>query len=42
MAFAASGVWYYYNSHMVNQFRTSKEDRGITAEYERLYKKYGQ
>ncbi|HXP88952.1 MAG TPA: M1 family aminopeptidase [Bryobacteraceae bacterium] len=40
VAFLASGAWYYYNGHVVNRFRTSKEDRRITAEYERLYKKY--
>src|SRR5262249_39452901 len=35
-----SGVWYYYNAHVRNVFRTSKQQRGLTAEYERRYKKF--
>src|SRR5262249_13840048 len=37
---AGSGAWYYYNAHVRNVFRTSKQQRGLAAEYERRYKKW--
>jgi ABC-2 type transport system permease protein len=36
----ASGGWFYYNTHVLNQFRTAKYNRHLQAEYEKLYKKY--
>ncbi len=40
VVFIASGAWFYYNTHMVNHFRTAEENRKLQAEYEKLYKKY--
>ncbi len=40
LLFAGSGGWYYYNAHVLNPFRTSKDQRRLQAGYERLYKKY--
>jgi ABC-2 type transport system permease protein len=37
---AGSGGWFYYNTHVLNEFRTAKEGRHLQAEYEKLYKKY--
>ena len=37
---AASGTWFYYNTHVLNEFRTAKQGRHLQAEYEKLYKKY--
>lgn len=36
----ACGVWYFYNTHVLNWYHTAKMDRHIQAEYERMYKKY--
>ena len=36
----ASGSWYYWNSHVRNEFLSSKQRRQIQAAYERDYKKY--
>jgi ABC-2 type transport system permease protein len=36
----AAGSWFFYNTHMVNEYRTSKQNRARQAEYERRYKKY--
>jgi ABC-2 type transport system permease protein len=35
-----SGAWYYYNAHVLNDYFTAKQRRGIQADYERNYKKY--
>ncbi len=35
-----SGVWYYYNAHVLNEYLTAKARRGIQADYERQFKKY--
>ncbi|MFT4111207.1 ABC transporter permease/M1 family aminopeptidase [Silvibacterium sp.] len=35
-----SGSWFYYNTHVLNVFRTAKQQRHLQAEYEKLYKKY--
>ena len=35
-----SGAWYYYNAHILNEYLTAKQRRGIQADYERNYKKY--
>lgn len=37
---AGSGSWFYYNTHVLNEFRTAKQGRRLQAEYESLYKKY--
>jgi len=37
---AGCGAWFYYNTHILNEFRTEREDRHRQADYERLYKKY--
>ena len=37
---AGSGSWFYYNAHVLNVFRTVKQQRHLQAEYETLYKKY--
>jgi ABC-2 type transport system permease protein len=36
----ACGAWFYYNTHVLNEFRTDQEARHRTADYEKLYKKY--
>ena len=36
----AAGAWFYYNAHVVNEYRTTKQSRTRQAEYERRYKKY--
>jgi ABC-2 type transport system permease protein len=36
----ACGGWFYYNAHVLNEFRTDQEARHRTADYEKLYKKY--
>jgi ABC-2 type transport system permease protein len=35
----ATGTWFFYNTHVRNEFRTAKNNREIQAEYERRYKK---
>jgi len=35
-----SGTWYYYNTHVLNEFRTEKAGRRDQGQYEKLYKKY--
>jgi hypothetical protein len=35
-----SGVWYYYNAHVLNEYLNAKQRRGIQADYERGFKKY--
>jgi ABC-2 type transport system permease protein len=35
-----SGAWYYYNSHVLNEFLTTKQQRDIQAQYERDFKRY--
>jgi ABC-2 type transport system permease protein len=37
---AGSGAWYYYNTHVLNEFLSSKDRRRIQAGYERDFKKY--
>ena len=36
----ATGAWYYWNSHVRNEFLSAKQRRVIQADYERNYKKY--
>jgi ABC-type transport system involved in multi-copper enzyme maturation permease subunit len=35
-----SGAYYYYNSHVLNEYLTAKDMRKISANYERDFKKY--
>ncbi len=35
-----SGVWYFYNAHVVNEYLTAEDRRKIAAAYERDFKKY--
>jgi len=35
-----SGVWYFYNAHVLNEYLTAKDRRDIQARYERDWKKY--
>lgn len=37
---AGAGAYFYYNTHVRNEFRTAQEQRHRQADYERLYKKY--
>jgi hypothetical protein len=36
----ASGSWYYYNAHVLNEYRNAKARRTLQADYERQFKKY--
>jgi ABC-2 type transport system permease protein len=40
LAAAGAGGWYYYNSHVLNEYLNSKARREIQADYERRFKKY--
>ena len=35
-----SGAWYFYNTHVLNEFLTTKQRRDIQAQYERDFRKY--
>ena len=35
-----SGIWYFYNAHVLNEYLTAKDLRDIRAAYERDFKKY--
>jgi ABC-2 type transport system permease protein len=35
-----SGVWYYYNAHVLNEYLTAADRRHVLADYERRFKKY--
>ncbi|HEY2117581.1 MAG TPA: M1 family aminopeptidase [Candidatus Acidoferrum sp.] len=35
----ATGSWFFYNTHIRNEFRTTKNNREVQAEYERRHKK---
>jgi hypothetical protein len=37
---AASGTWYFWNAHVLNEYQTAKMRREIQAGYERDFKKY--
>jgi ABC-2 type transport system permease protein len=37
---AGSGSWYFYNTHVLNEYLDSKARRGILADYERQFKQY--
>jgi hypothetical protein len=35
-----SGVWYYYNAHVLNEYLTAADRRHLLADYERRFKKF--
>jgi ABC-2 type transport system permease protein len=35
-----SGLWYFYNAHVLNEYLTAADRRHILADYERRFKKY--
>jgi ABC-2 type transport system permease protein len=35
-----AGAWFFYNTHVLNEYLNSKDRRHIAAEYERRYKQY--
>lgn len=35
-----SGAWFYYNTHVMNEYLTNKDRRDIQANYEKDFKKY--
>jgi ABC-2 type transport system permease protein len=35
-----SGSWFYWNAHVRNEFLTTKQQRGLMADYERNFKRY--
>ena len=35
-----SGLWYFYNAHVLNEYLTAKDRRVIQAGYERSFKRY--
>lgn len=37
---AGSGAWYFYNTHVLNDFYTTRQLRDFQAEYERNFKRY--
>ena len=40
LATVGSGGWFFYNAHILNQFISAKQGRGLQADYERAYKQY--
>jgi len=40
LATMGSGVWYFYNAHVLNEYLTAQQRRRIQADYERQFKKY--
>ena len=39
-AAAGSGIWYFYNAHVLNEYLRAEDRRHIQAGYERQFKKY--
>src|SRR5262249_38725668 len=37
---AGSGIWYFYNTHVLNEFMSADDRRRQQADYEKSYKKY--
>jgi hypothetical protein len=35
-----AGIWYFYNTHILNEYLDSNDRRHIAADYERQFKKY--
>jgi hypothetical protein len=40
LASIGAGIWYFYNTHILNEYLDSNDRRHIAAEYERQFKKY--
>jgi ABC-2 type transport system permease protein len=40
IAAIGTGTWYFYNTHVLNEYLTAKDRRDIQATYERDFKKY--
>jgi ABC-type transport system involved in multi-copper enzyme maturation permease subunit len=40
LAAAGSGLWYFYNTHVLNEYLSSKDRRHIQAGYERDFRRY--
>jgi ABC-2 type transport system permease protein len=40
MGFLATGAWIYYNTNIVNEYRSDRHEKWISAQYEKLYKQY--
>ncbi len=40
LGFVGTGAWIYYNTHVLNEFVTTKTLNERTAQYEELYKRY--
>jgi ABC-2 type transport system permease protein len=40
LVIVGSGGWFYYNTHVLNTFRTDKYGRKVQADYEKAYKQY--
>jgi ABC-2 type transport system permease protein len=40
IAAIGSGIWYFYNAHVLNEYLTAEDHRKIQAQYERDFKKY--
>lgn len=40
VAAIGSGAWFYYNTHVLNEFLTTKQQRALQADYERSFKRY--
>jgi len=40
LAFVASGAWIYYNTSVLNTYRSSEQQKQDSAEYEKRYAKY--
>jgi ABC-2 type transport system permease protein len=40
LAAIGSGAWYYYNTHVLNEYLDSNARRHLQADYERQFKKY--
>ncbi len=38
--FVGSGLWYFYNTHILNEFLSTKAQRKLQAKYEKDFKKY--
>jgi ABC-type transport system involved in multi-copper enzyme maturation permease subunit len=40
LAFLCAGSWIFYNTNIVNEYVTTKEEEAIQADYEKAYKQY--
>jgi ABC-type transport system involved in multi-copper enzyme maturation permease subunit len=40
LAALGSGFWFFYNTHVLNEFLSAKDQRDIQIDYERQFKKY--